>query len=104
MMATDQVRLAAIVQEEEPLAERPKRSCSELLSRGLALTYAVGKSAHLAEREIGERMKGRVVQAGRTRRSRGEGVSRMAQGGGSGSPSSPGGLWPTEYSRAVEDR
>src|SRR5580692_2998267 len=60
----DQIGRPSIVQEEDALAESPKRRRAELIARGPALRDAVGKiAAHVVEEQVREEVDVRFVQA-----------------------------------------
>ena len=60
----DQVVRSPIMQEEDPLAESPKRRCAELIACGSTLRHTVGQvAAHVVHEQIGEEVDVCVVQA-----------------------------------------
>ena len=64
----DQVLGAAIVQEEELVAESPERGSAPIAAERSALIDTVGQAlAHIVEREVGEEVDGLVAERGRLR-------------------------------------
>jgi hypothetical protein len=55
------IEVPAIVHEEEPLPRSPKRSCAELVSVGLPLTYPIAVGPHGVERKIRIRSEGLIA-------------------------------------------
>ena len=54
----------AVVHEEEPLSQSPKRGCAELIGTGSTLDDAVIKTAHVMQGKIREGMKRLLAQTG----------------------------------------
>ncbi len=59
----EQLALAAIVQEEQPLANSPQRSSTEFVWTSITLADPIRESTHVMDGKVGEGTEGLVVQA-----------------------------------------
>ena len=75
----DNVVVASIVHEEEPLANAPERPRAELVRTSQTLVYAIGKiRAHVVHGIVGKRSKAHVAQWANVGGVGGEGI-RVAE-------------------------